>query len=122
MKKLLIISLLTATLFISGCKTTQTASIIKGEGIVVTTVDTGMIAWHDYVVAHLTDGKVSQTEINDVANAYGVYYTSQLSIEAALEKTVSTGSTNIVDVTIANTAVVSAETSLLALINKYLNQ
>jgi len=111
--KYLIIPTLALSLLVSGCATTsRTSSVIKAEGVTVTTVDTGMKVWHDYVVAHLTDGKVNQAEIDAVANGYNIYYTAQLATEAALTKTVSAGSTNTVDIATANSAVLSAEGSL----------
>jgi len=114
----LTIPALAISLFIEGCATTSTT--IKTEGVTVTTVDTGMKTWASYVQAHLTDGKVTQKEINNVETAYTAYYNAQLVTEAYLESSVSTGSTN--DITTVEASVTNAETSLLALINQYLNQ
>ena len=125
MKKLIIAICLTGALFapVTGCKNTSpTTAIVKSEAIIVTSVDTGMKIWHDYVVAHLTDGKVTQKEIDTVATAYNAYYTAQLAVKATLEQVILTGSTNTVDIATANASVINAETSLLALINKFLNQ
>jgi hypothetical protein len=119
MKKLLIS--LTLAALIVGCST-PTGTAIKTEGVTVTTVDTGMKGWAMYVNQHLTDGKVTQKELDTVKNAYNIYYTAQLSAEAALETIVTSGSTNTVDLTTANTSVMTAETQLLTLINQYLNQ
>jgi hypothetical protein len=116
MKKLFLPLLFSAIL--CGCVTTSTT--LKTEGITVTTVDTGMKTWALYVEAHLKDGKVNQNEINNVQTAYTAYYNAQLVTEAYLESSVSTGSTN--DIASVEASVTTAETSLLALINQYLNQ
>lgn len=115
MKKFLLPLFLSAIL--NGCSTTST---IKTEGITVTTVDAGMKTWALYVEAHLTDGRVTQAEINTVQASYSAYYNAQLIAEAYLQSAVSTGSTN--DVASVEQAVTASETSLLALINQYLNQ
>ena len=89
--KHIIIPALFLSLVISGC---STPSVVKTEGVIVTTVDTGMKTWALYVTAHLNDGKVTQKEINDVQTGYQAYYNAQLVSEALLENAVSTGSTN----------------------------
>src|ERR1039457_6461669 len=126
MKKILVLLSLSALLGVAfvtpSCSTSQTTTVTKAEGVVVNTVDVGMKTWHDYVVLHLTDGKVTQKEIDNVSTGYTAYYNAQLVVKAMLEKLVTTGSTNTVDLATSNTAVTSAETSLLALINQYLNQ
>ena len=115
--KYLIIPALSLALLFSGCSTT---TAVKTEGVTVTTVDTGMKTWSLYVQSHLTDGKVTQKEINDVQTGYQAYYNAQLVSESLLENAVSTGSTN--DIAATEETVTETETSLLALINQYLNQ
>lgn len=113
--KILALASIVFLISFSGCSTTQT---ITAEGVVVTTVDTGMKGWAAYVAS----GKATQAEVDHVHTAYDAYYTAQLAAEAALETLVTSGSTNTVAVTTANTAVLAAETQLLSLLNQYLTQ
>lgn len=114
MKKKLIVGLVCIACF-AGCSTSQTTAI-KAEGTIITTVDVGMKVWANYVNA----GKATASQIGTVEQAYMAYYNAQLISEAALEKIVSTGSTNNVDITIANASVSTAEGSLLTLLNQYI--
>lgn len=101
---------------IQGCATSTTGKIIQSEGVIITSVDTGMMMWKDQVVA----GKATQAQVDNVHKYYDVYYTAQLSAKAALEAYVAHTDTNEVDVVTANTAVANAETSLLNLLNQYI--
>ena len=96
MKKILVLLSLSALLGVAfvtpSCSTSQTTTVTKAEGVVVNTVDVGMKTWHDYVVLHLTDGKVTQKEIDNVSTGYTAYYNAQLVVKAMLEKLVTTGS------------------------------
>jgi len=114
--KYLIISTLALSLLVSGCTTSQQTTAINAEGVVITTVDTGMKGWALYVNA----GKASPVQIANVQTAYNAYYTAQLAAQAALSTLVTSGSTNTVDVATANASVLTAENSLLALLNQYI--
>lgn len=103
-------------IFIQGCATTTTGKIIQSEGVIITSVDTGMMMWRDQVVA----GKATQQQVDNVHKYYDDYYAAQLIAKAALEKYVTKTDTNEVDVVTANTAVANAETTLLNLLNSYI--
>lgn len=106
---------------VTACKTNPIQATIKAEGALITSVDVGMSMWHDYVVIHLTDGdgKVTQKQIDTVKQYYNTYVSAQNIAKAAIEKALASGSTNSVDVDIANSAVTSAEQSLLSILNHY---
>lgn len=118
MSKVVVIVGLSASLLIgvTGCKTSQTQTAITSESVIVSTVNTAMTAWAQYV----NSGKATQVQVDTVKQAYIAYYTAQLSAEAALTAIVSTGSTNNVDIATANVSISNAETALLTLINQYL--
>lgn len=101
---------------VQGCATTTTGKIIQSEGVIITSVDTGMMMWRDQVVA----GKATQAQVDTVHKYYDVYYTAQLTAKGALEAYVAHTDTNEVDVVTANTAVANAETALLNLLNQYI--
>ena len=83
--------------------------IFKGDGI----------RWHDsYIKAKDID--VLQKMLTDYKVAYNTYYNAQLIAEAALQQMIVSGSTNTVDVTTANNAVIQAETPLLNILNQYI--
>lgn len=105
---------------ITGCHTTPVQVSIKSEGVLITSVDVGMNLWHDYVVAHLTDGKVTQKQIDTIHTAYDSYVAAQSVAKAVIEKVISNVSTNQTDATTANQAVQSAENDLLSLLNLYI--
>lgn len=104
----------------TGCKTSQVQTTIKAEAILIKSVNTGMSIWRDYVVAHQTDGKVTQAQVDAVKQAYEAYYAAQQTAKAVIEKILSNVSTNDADVSIANAAVANAETELLKLLNSYI--
>jgi len=99
----------------AGCSSLTTATI-KSEGVIVTTVDVGMKTWANYV----NSGKATQQQVDTVKSAYNTYYNAQLVAEGALEKMISTGSTNNVDINTADASVATAENSLLTIINSYI--
>jgi hypothetical protein len=123
-KALFVMSLLAiATIFgniTNGCATKPVQKVIQGEGILITSVDTGMKIWADYVNAHLTDGKVTQKQLDTVKEAYNAYYASQMTAKAVIEKILSNVSTNQADALTANLAVKNAEAELLNLLNSYI--
>jgi len=125
MRKLLVLSALAIstccfTGCITGCKTSPAVIITKSEGVIVNSVDVGMNTWALYVKAHISDGAVSQVQLDTVKSAYNTYYSSQLIAKAALEMYVVNGSTNTVDIATANQTVVTAETALLSILNQYI--
>lgn len=106
---------ITAT-FSNGCATTPIQSTIKAEGVLITSVDTGMNLWHDRVIA----GKATQSQIDAVHTAYDAYYDAQMVAKAAIEKVLAGQSTNPNDVNTANLAVQNAETQIINLLNQYI--
>lgn len=120
MKRIVIVTALALSTFVfcgASCHNTKVDStIIKSEGVLITTVDTGMKAWALYVNA----GRATQAQVNAVKQAYNTYYNAQLIAEAALTTYISTGSTNSADITGNATAVANAETALLNLLNTYI--
>ena len=119
-KILLIAALLSIATGFYGCATTPIQGSIKAEAILITSVDTGMLLWHDYVFAHLSDGKVTQKQIDSVRAAYSTYYNAQQVAKAAIMKVLTNVSTNQVDVNMANNAVEDAKQSLLNILNQYI--
>jgi len=104
-----------------GCQTSPTQTAIKVEGVLIVSVDAGMSEWHDYVVAHLTDGKVTQKQIDSVRDAYNAYYSAQQIAKAALMKSISTTPNgNQAEVDATRAALANAEQALLNLLNQYL--
>lgn len=100
---------------VGGC-TTQQLAVIKTEGVIVTTVDTGMKGWALYVNA----GKASPQQVAAVENAYNAYYDAQIIAENVLTNYIQTGGTNVLTLTQTSSAVQTAEASLLSLLNQYL--
>jgi hypothetical protein len=120
MKKLIVSSLLIASTFIfcgASCnKTSVVQPIVQSEGVIVTSVDTGMKLWSLYV----NSGNATQAQVDQVKAAYVTYFNAQNAAKALLETATVSGSTNSVDLSTANTAVVTAENSLLAILSTYL--
>lgn len=117
MKKYLALIVIAATLACgSGCKTSQTPTSItyKVEGVIITSVDTGMKAWADQVRA----GNATQEQIDKVKEAYNDYYAAQQVAYAALTSYIATKDATQLDK--ANQAVASAQSSLLSLLNQYI--
>ncbi len=104
----------------TGCKTSDVQNTIKAEGVLITAVDTGMNVWHDYVVAHLTDGKVTQAQIDTVKTAYNAYADAQAVAKAAIEKLLTHQGGTQSDVDAANAAVTAAEIKLLSIFNQFI--
>lgn len=122
MKKLLfLIGCLTiASVSYTGCKTPPAVAIVRSEGVIITTVDTGMKTWALYVTQHQHDGKVTQAQVDKVQDVYSTYYNAQLVLKGALEMYVVNGSTNKAEVDAANIAVLNAQSAILALLNQYI--
>jgi (2Fe-2S) ferredoxin len=122
MRKLLFLSgaLVISTLCYTGCQTKPAVVITQSEGVIINSVDVGMNTWALYVKAHVSDGAVTQQQLDTVKSAYTTYYNAQLIAKAALETYIVNGSTNTVDITTANTAVSGAETALLSILNQYI--
>lgn len=100
-----------------GCKSPGVAATaIKGEGIIITTVDTGMKLWAVYVNV----GKATQDQVDQVKKFYVTYYNAQLMAEAALQKYIATGSADPAEINAANAAVLAAQTPLLTILNQYI--
>ena len=107
--------MLTAVIVVPGCKS-PTTTVVQAEGVLITTVDTGMKVWATYVNA----GHATQAQVDKVKAAYNVYYTAQLAAQAAIEKVIENGTGSQSDVNIANAAVTAAEQALLQLLNQYI--
>ena len=103
-----------------GCATKPVQKVIQTEGVLITTVNTGMEIWADYVNRHLTDGKVTQKQLDTIKDAYAAYYVAQMVAKATIEKILANVSTNTMDVTTANQAVTVAEINLIQLLNLYI--
>src|ERR1035437_8843236 len=93
MKRLILASLLAVTLVVSStsCSTSPTAAIVTSEAVVITSVDTGMKVWHDWVVA----GKATQSQVDAVKKAYNYYYDAQQVAKAGLEMSLVSGTNTI---------------------------
>jgi len=119
MKKLILIIgfAIVSTAFYTGCSTTQVQTITKTEAVLISSVDTAMNVWHDWVVA----GKATQAQVDAVKKAYNYYYDAQQVLKAALEmSTVSTGTNAPTsDVTTANNAVLNAEQTVVDLVKTF---
>jgi hypothetical protein len=101
---------------IFGCTNTKPIqTTIKIESGLIAAVDGSMKGWSDYV----RSGMATQQQVNDVKQAYNTYYNSQQVAKAAIEQVIITGSTNQVDVQVANTAMNNAASSLISIINIY---
>jgi hypothetical protein len=99
---------------LTGCKTSPQTSAYKAEGVIITTVDTGMRAWASYVRA----GKATQAQVDTVKAMYKRYYDAQQVAKFALKKAVtSKNPQDIPGAQVANDAVANAQTSLLILLN-----
>lgn len=114
----LVLCSLSMPLFV-GCSTTPVQATIKSEGILIVSVDAGMNAWHDYVVDHLTDGKVTQKQIDIVKQAYNTYWNAQQVAKAAIKLALK-DPTKQSDVDSANASLKTAEASLISILNQYL--
>lgn len=119
MLKLLAIVSLSLALF-TGCNTPPTTVAYRVEGVVITTVDKGMNAWRDYVVA----GFATKAQVLQVKDAYDKYYNAQLLARAAFEKAMAEAdsATAADEIATANKAVADAESALLSLIQSFLNK
>ena len=101
----------------TGCTTNQVSTITKTEGVTIASVNTAMQVWHDWVMA----GKATQSQLDTVKKAYGVYYDAQQQMKAALELASINSNTNSTasDMTTANAAVANAGQSLINLISTF---
>jgi hypothetical protein len=104
------------TMEITGCKTTPVNVAVQSEGVIITSVDTGMMIWSDYVRA----GKATQSQVDTVKDCYQHYYDAQMLSKAALEMYIAKATTNTTDIVTANAAVSVAMQTLLNNINQYL--
>lgn len=78
---LLWVGLGVAFIHFTACKTPPQNIAYKAEGVVITTVDSTMKAWADFVRTH----DVPQSQIDAVHQAYDKYYSAQLVARAAME-------------------------------------
>lgn len=109
-----------STALYTGCKTPPAVIATKAEGVIVNSVDVGMNTWKLYVTANISNGKVTQKQLDDVHAAYDTYYNAQLIAKAALETYIITGSTDMTAINTANASVAQAQVALLTLLNQYL--
>ena len=117
---LLALALTVSACAFTGCRSTPIQTAITTEGVLITSVNTGMQVWKSYVIAHQSDGKVTQDQIDKVHQAYDAYYTAQQAAKAVIEKILANMSNDPTDLTNANMAVTSAENQLLNLLNSYI--
>lgn len=69
-----------------GCQSSPPVVAYKAEGVIITTVDTAMKAWKDYVK---TSGKATQKQVDVVKAAYQKYYDAQQVAKVALTEYVA---------------------------------
>lgn len=100
----------------TGCSTSAIGVIAKSEGVLITSVNTGMNVWGDYVRA----GHATQSQVDQVKSAYNDYFNAQQLAKAAIEKKMASGSTDTTEVDTANAAVTNAENAVVSLINQFL--
>ena len=113
---ILIGGLLISTATFQGCKTSPSSAVVKTEGVVITSVDTAMTFWAQWVKA----GKATQPQVDTIKTAYQKYYDAQMAAKVVIEKWLVTGGTNAVVVAEASTQVTAAQTTLLNLVNTYI--
>lgn len=111
---LLIFTLCAFTASFTGCGT-PASNVYKAEGILITSVDTGMHIWADQV----NTGHATQVQVDTVKTAYNAYYNAQMVAKAAFEKYIAAQTKDPTDITTANAAVAQAESALLSLLNQY---
>lgn len=99
-----------------GCKTSAIDAMVKTEGVIIISVDTGMRIWADQV----NSGHATQSQVDTVKQAYNAYYTAQLTAKAAIESVIVNHSTNVTDVATANVSVSNAEAALLSVLNQFI--
>lgn len=113
----LIAILLSAFVFCGAtCRPSVAPTAIKTEGVLVTSVDTGMKLWAIYV----NSGKATQAQVDEVKKAYNTYYNAQIIAESALTAYVSGGITNAVDLSSVVSSSSAAQASLLTILNQYI--
>lgn len=103
----------------TGCGTNAPTKAAQAEQILIRSVNDGMTEWAAYVNA----GKAKSSQIQQVKNAYNIYYTTQLAIKAVIEKLIAKDpGTSVQDLATANAAVVDAENALIATLNAFLQK
>lgn len=114
---LLLALTLTYGAFVStGCKSSPIGVVAKTEGVLITSVNTGMNVWGDYVRA----GHATQAQVDTVKADYNLYFNAQQVAKAAIEKALAAGSTDLTEVNTANAAVTNAENAVISVINQFL--
>ena len=107
---------LAALIVVAGCATPEVTAY-KSESVVITSVDTGMNIWRDYVNA----GHATREQIVLVHKAYDTYYNAQFIAKAALELYISHKTdTSAETVAKANQAVADAQVALINLVTQYI--
>jgi hypothetical protein len=99
---------------LSGCGTNAPTKAAQAEQIIITTVNDGVRV----IVPMINAGKLTRKQCDQFNTAYDAYYNSQQLVKAAIEKVNSASPTATVDdISRAQSAVNSAEQSLLSIIN-----
>lgn len=101
---------------LTGCNSTPATAAYKTEGVIITSVDTGMRIWADQV----NTGHATQKQVDTVKQAYNAYYDAQMLAKAALEKYIASTTKDANDVATANAAVGQAEAALLSVLNQFI--
>ncbi len=113
------LSILFSPVLYQGCAKNPQAVIVAAEGATVKSVDQGMQAWRDWVVA----GRATQQQVDAVKVAYNQYYGAQLGAKAALELWVSSNTPESQDAaTKARQSAIVAEGALISLLTDYLSK
>lgn len=107
-----------SSILVTSCGTTPVTNAANADALLITSVNTGMTTWAQYVNA----GKATQSQVDAVKNAYDTYYNAQLIVKAALETSITTTNANAADSASASAAVTNAETALLNLLNLYIKK
>lgn len=105
--------------YVTGCASTPVANINNANALLITSVNTGMTTWAAYVQG----GNTTQSQVDDVRNAYNLYYNIETTLKSYLIQAVNSTNTTTVSTTdLSNMQASSAqaEASLLSLLNKYL--
>ena len=107
---------LVALIFVAGCATPDVTAY-KVESVTITSVDTGMHVWADWVNA----GHATKQQVVAVHQAYDTYYNAQVVAKATIElymnhKTDSSATM----VTTANQAVADAQVALINIVTQYI--
>ncbi len=102
---------------LTGCKTPPQTITYRAEGVIITSVDTAMTAWADYVRTH---PQTPQSQRAAVHKAYDKYYIAQKRAEAVLAVWVTDKSGATTNPPIVTTEVQAASEQVIATVKGFL--